>query len=216
MLRVDADLWAQWERHRCRLVGADADRAVQLDRRGRAARHASFLTRLFAVGPEAEQMAATTRGYDDLFRFKIDFVRRRALPLLKAGTHVAATPEDHARVEQVTAATADPELAIARYGCSLFDRELAARAAPSETDAEKVAVAAEIESLKRWCAAHVHDPRFRQWVVFRFPETLDPMHLVHVGRSDPSLPEAMVGPRRNCAGVTGSNSLIRVSTRVKC
>ena len=43
--------------------------AVQRRRRGRGAgrRHAA---------------------YDDLFRFKIDFVRRRALPLLKGGAHV--------------------------------------------------------------------------------------------------------------------------------
>jgi NAD(P)H-flavin reductase/NADPH-dependent glutamate synthase beta subunit-like oxidoreductase len=31
-------------------------------------------------------------------------------------------------------------------------------------------------------------------VIFRFPETLDPEHLVHVHRPDPGLPEAMIGP----------------------
>ena len=41
----------------------------------------------------------TTRAYDDLFRFKIDFVRRRALPLLKGGAPVAATADDHAYVD---------------------------------------------------------------------------------------------------------------------
>ena len=43
-------------------------------------------------------MMAATDAYDDLFRFKIDFVRRRALPLLKAGAHVEASAEDHQAV----------------------------------------------------------------------------------------------------------------------
>ncbi len=59
---------------------------------------------------------------------------------------------------------------------------------------DKAAVAGEIESLKRWCAAHVHDPRYRGWVVFRFPENLDYDHLVQMQRPDPALPEEIVGP----------------------
>ncbi|MGH9217839.1 MAG: FAD-dependent oxidoreductase, partial [Vicinamibacterales bacterium] len=38
------------------------------------------------------------------------------------------------------------------------------------------------------------DPRFRHWVVFRFPETLDPVNLVRVVRRDAAHPEMMVGP----------------------
>ena len=77
-----------------------------------------------------------------------------------------------------------PEMALAAYGCSLLDREVT----------DKAGAAAEIESLKRWCAAHVHDPRFKAWVVFRFPENLDYDHLVQVRRPDPALPEQIVGP----------------------
>ena len=139
---------------------------------------------------------AATRAYDVLFRFKIDFVRRRALPLLKAGAHVEATAEDHALAEAITfgdrqfpeslssVASHDAETRLAAYGCSLLDRETT----------DKAAVASEIESLKRWCAAHVHDPRYRGWVVFRFPENLDYDHLVQVQRPDPRLPEEMFGP----------------------
>ena len=58
-----------------------------------------FVSRLFSVGAEADALAAATRAYDVLFRFKIDFVRRRALPLLKGGAHVTATADDHAYVE---------------------------------------------------------------------------------------------------------------------
>ena len=75
-----------------------------------------FIARLFGVGAEAESLVQATRAYDVLFRFKIDFVRRRALPLLKGGAHVTATPADHALVDEPCArrpmalAVADPEL----------------------------------------------------------------------------------------------------------
>ncbi len=91
-----------------------------------------FLARLFAVGPDTEALAAATRAYDDLFRFKADFVRRRALPLLKGGALVAASASDHAYVEAVTAGAVDlaaKELLVAAAGCALLDREVAARAA---------------------------------------------------------------------------------------
>ena len=146
-----------------------------------------FVSALFSVGPDVEALVAQTRAYDILFRFKIDFVRRRALPLLKAGAHVEATAEDHALVETRSAGLTRRSIRrwlLAAYGCSLLDREAT----------DKAGRAAEIESLKRWCAAHVHDPRFKTWVVFRFPENLDYDHLVQVRRPDPALPEEMVGP----------------------
>jgi len=189
--RTEPELWTQWETHRANPTALSAIARSNLI--VAVAPHVSrFVTRLFGVGPEADEMRKATEAYDDLFRFKIDFVRRRALPLLKGGVHIEATAEDHARVESVASAAVDAELALARYGCSLLDREEVARSSGTEED--KAAVAGNIESLKRWCAAHVHDPRFKHWVVFRFPETLDLMNLVRVARPTPTLPEAMVGP----------------------
>lgn len=203
MRRLEPELWAEWQAY------ASAPDALTPVSRSTLivalAPHVSrFLTRLFAVGPEAEAMAATTKAYDDLFRFKIDFVRRKALPLLKAGAHVEASAGDHAIVERLVATADRPdgpapigtgpesELALARAGCALLDREEAARTGGDE--AVKAAVAVEVEALKRWCAAHVHDRRFQDWVVFRFPHTLDPMHLVQIQRPSAALPEAMIGP----------------------
>ena len=80
----------------------------------------------------------------------------------------------------------DLELAIARAGCSLMDREKAGE--------RSEALSSQIDSLKRWCAARLHDPAYRGWVVFRFPETLDYWHLVAAERPEPRLPEAMLGP----------------------
>ena len=200
--RTEPELWIEWERY-CEVPESLSNIARSNLIVAMAPHVSRFVSALFGVGADAEALAAQTRAYDTLFRFKIDFVRRRALPLLKAGAHVEATADDHALVDQVVASIrlkpdttgtdvvsafrridVDDEMAIAAYGCSLLDREAA----------DKTAAAAEIESLKRWCAAHVHDPRFRTWVVFRFPENLDYDHLVQVQRPDPSLPEGMFGP----------------------
>jgi NADPH-dependent glutamate synthase beta subunit-like oxidoreductase/NAD(P)H-flavin reductase len=178
---TEPELWAQWEQYRevPDSLGAVARGNIVVAMAPHVSR---FISALFGVGEHAEQLVAATRAYDVLFRFKIDFVRRRALPLLKGGAHVTATAEDHALVETIL--SGDNEMALAAYGCSLLDREAA----------DKTAVASEIESLKRWCAAHVHDPRYRGWVVFRFPENLDYDHLVQIQRLDPALPEEIVGP----------------------
>ena len=69
---------------------------------------------------------------------------------------------------------------LAAYGCSLLDREAAAKA--GGPDADKAAVAAEIESLKRWCAAHVHDPALSRLGRVPVPENLDYDHLVQIQR----------------------------------
>jgi NADPH-dependent glutamate synthase beta subunit-like oxidoreductase/NAD(P)H-flavin reductase len=191
---LDAELWAKWETYRSQPAAlgpvARSELIVAM-----APYVSRFLIRLFRIGLDTEVMAAETRAYDDLFRFKVDFVRRRALPLLKGGSRVEATLDDHAYVDRVVGGCADEsarELMLARAGCALLDRAEAVRLEGSAE--EKEAVAADIERLKRWCAAHVHDPRYRSWVVFRFPEVMDPMHLVHVRRPRAALPELMVGP----------------------
>ena len=189
---TEPELWAQWEQYR------EVPESIGAVARGNLvvamAPHVSrFITRLFGVGTEADELVAATRAYDVLFRFKIDFVRRRALPLLKGGAHVTATAADHAFVESgFSRIGSDGEMALAQLGCDLLDRDEALRADGS--DADKAAVAAEIESLKRWCAAHVHSPEYRGWVVLRFPEALDYEHLVQIQRPDAELPEQMLGP----------------------
>jgi NADPH-dependent glutamate synthase beta subunit-like oxidoreductase/NAD(P)H-flavin reductase len=180
---TEPELGTQWEQYRDvpESLGAVARSNLIVAMAPHVSR---FVSALFSVGPDVEALIAQTRAYDVLFRFKIDFVRRRALPLLKAGAHVEATAEDHALIERVTAGSADPEMSLAAFGCSLLDRETT----------DKVGAAPEIESLKRWCAAHVHEPRFKTWVVFRFPENLDYDHLVQVRRPVAALPEQIVGP----------------------
>ena len=193
---ADPAFWTKWDAYR---QAPDAPRPpVELSNllTGMAPHVSRFLARLFGVGADADALVRATTAQDDLFRFKIDFVRRRALPLLKTG-HVAASTADDAIVSALTAGALgnDVELAVARAGCALMDRE----------KAEKDAVAAghgggapgvneEVEALRRWCAARLHDRVYKDWVIFRFPETLDYWHLVEVQHPEPTLPEAMLGP----------------------
>ena len=80
---MEPELWAEWSTYR--LTPAALGPVARGNLIVAMAPHVSrFITRLFAVGPDAAAMAAGTAAYDDLFRFKIDFVRKRALPLLKA------------------------------------------------------------------------------------------------------------------------------------
>src|SRR5262245_52998353 len=173
--RTEPDLWAEWSQHRLTPTAlgpvARANLIVAM------APHVSrFITRLFGVGPDAAAMVAGTEAYDDLFRFKIDFVRKRAVPLLKGPSRPEASAADHDRVAELIGAAGDEsrsvpaspagELAIARAGCALLDREEAARV--SGDPQEKDAVVADIDALRRWLAAHLHDARYREWVVFRF------------------------------------------------
>ena len=104
-------------------------------------------------------------------------------------------PKTIAIVEGLTGAGSDVELAVARAGCLLLDRE--------KTD--KAAVADDIEALKRWCAARIHDPAYRHWVVFHFPENIDPWNLVQVQRPRP------ISPSR-CSARTGVSGVATASS----
>ena len=196
---ADPALWREWDDYR---QAPDAPRPpVALSNLLiTMAPHVScFLKRLFDVDTPASAIAESTKAQDDLFRFKVDFVRRRALPLLKNGAHVAATAEDDAIVEALIAGASngDRELAIARAGCALLNRE------KSEVESLKSEQKAQIEAMKRWCGARVHDRAYRDWVIFRFPENVDPFHLVDVEQPEPALPEALIGPDWKLRGRDG-------------
>ena len=86
---TEPELWAQWEQHRMSpgTLGPVARGNLIVAMAPHVSR---FITRLFGVGAEADALVQATRAYDVLFRFKIDFVRRRALPLLKHPSAAAA------------------------------------------------------------------------------------------------------------------------------
>src|SRR5690349_6869799 len=100
---ADPALWAEWDAYRS---APDAPRSpvARSHLLVAMAPHVSrFVARLFQAGEAAGRISEATDAQDDLFRFKVDFVRRRALPLLKDGAHVARSAEDDAAVARLTA-----------------------------------------------------------------------------------------------------------------
>jgi NADPH-dependent glutamate synthase beta subunit-like oxidoreductase/NAD(P)H-flavin reductase len=208
-LRQDAPAFReQWEAYR-RAPDAARPATEVSNLLVEMASHVShFVARLFGVEDELAAVRAATLRQDPLFRFKVDFVRRRVLPALKGGA-ADCSAEDAGLAARLIAAeghAVDPELATALAGCRLLDREAAVKNAPGSAD--EAALARDLEAFKRWTAWAMQHPEAqgpRPWVVFHFPRTLEPFHLVEVEHPEPALPEALSGPvgsRRRRDGFT--------------
>jgi NADPH-dependent glutamate synthase beta subunit-like oxidoreductase/NAD(P)H-flavin reductase len=186
---ADPALWREWEAYRSAPDAAGSPIAVSNLLVVMAAHVSRFVARLFDVQAGVDALVATARDEEVLFRFKVDFVRRRVLPLVNADAAVVSTPADEAVVTRLTGGSGagsgeDLELAVARAGCALMDLE-------------KVAggdVHSQVESLIRWCATRLRDPRYRAWVTFRLPQSIDYWRLIDVERPRPELPELLTGP----------------------
>jgi NADPH-dependent glutamate synthase beta subunit-like oxidoreductase/NAD(P)H-flavin reductase len=195
--REDPGLWAEWDAYRTDPGAARPAPAVS-SLLVRMAGHVSrFVAQLFHVEAECQAMSEATHLHDPVFRFKVDLVRRRALPLRKNASQAAlpalATDADERTVAAIVAGHADTEVALAVAACALLDREAGL---PKDGAGRADAVAA-IDSVARWVAAHLDDPAFAGWVSFRRPRTLDPFQLVDTERPDPAVPELAAGPERH-------------------
>jgi NADPH-dependent glutamate synthase beta subunit-like oxidoreductase/NAD(P)H-flavin reductase len=217
---ANPELFAKWDDYR--LHPETPRTAVEISALlvSMASHVSAFVTRLFAIDAEVERLAAATADQNPVFRFKIDFVRRRVLPALKK----IQAPADPARLEKgvailrsLTGAHADDlELATGTVGSMLIDAERAFGDKGTEEERERLdgfvhrlrealgesgsakdsrqVVAAWSETLMQWCAAHLHDRAYRHWVSFRFPEAIDHFNLVQVQRPVSQLQESMIGP----------------------
>ena len=107
---ADPALWAEWDTYRRDSAVPSGPRMAPVALSNllvAMAPHLSrFVARLFDVGTATGRLVAATRAEDDLFRFKVDFVRRRAMPLLKGGAHVVSSPDDDAVVDALIAGAA--------------------------------------------------------------------------------------------------------------
>ena len=196
VVRCDPAFWAEWDRY-LRDPGAPRRPTEVSSLLIRMAPHVSrFLARLFHIEADAEELARATRAEDDLFTFKVEFVRRRVLPLVKAGACLPPTPEQQANVDALVASEgeADPELAAARAACRLLAREAALT--PDTPGSERRSVEGALEAFKRWTASRIPDPAYRSWVTFHFPEPTDAFNLVPLVRPDPALRGAVEGPEK--------------------
>jgi NADPH-dependent glutamate synthase beta subunit-like oxidoreductase/NAD(P)H-flavin reductase len=190
----DPALWAEWQAYRADPAAPRSAPAVSSLLVRMAAHVSRFVARLFRVEDDCRALVEATRRHDPLFRFKVDLVRRRALPLRKSVPAIA-TEDDERLVAAIVGGRDDAELALASATCALLDREAAL---PKDgATAEQAQVAARIDALARWTAAHLDDPSCADWVSFRLPRPLEPFHLVEVERPDSAVPELAVGPERH-------------------
>ena len=91
---ADPALWHEWEAYRSAPDTLRPPIALSNLLVAMAPHVSRFVARLFQVQPSVDTLTAVTRDQDDLFRFKVDFVRRRVLPLVKGGARVVSTPDD--------------------------------------------------------------------------------------------------------------------------
>jgi len=148
-----------------------------------------FVTKMFGIEREVDALTVATADQNPLFRFKIDFVRRRVLPALKNFTPPADPSNLESQIQKLredairkAGHDLDPELATAIAAVDLMQDERARQPSP------------ELEALKQWCAVHIHDRAYRHWVSFRFPESIDHFNLVELERPTATLPEEVIGP----------------------
>ena len=126
---ADPALWSTWEKYRSAPGAPPPPIALSHLLVAMASHVSRFVTRLLQVQAHVEALTADTARQDHLFRFKVDFVRRRVLPLLKTGARVVSTPDDEAAVAHLIAGMAgapesqDLELMVSRAGCGLLDLE---------------------------------------------------------------------------------------------
>ncbi|PYS51953.1 MAG: pyridine nucleotide-disulfide oxidoreductase [Acidobacteria bacterium] len=161
-----------------------------------------FLTRLFDIEAEAAALAAATQEENPIFRFKVDFVRRRVIPNFKR----MVPPSNPELLESQIRDLREQAREKAGRGLHEIDEELAtamaavelmqAERSPATTQEDRRRVTDALESLKLWCAVHLDDPTYRKWVSFRFPESIDHFNLVQLQRPNSAVPEEFTGPDR--------------------
>ncbi len=217
---ANPELFSKWDRYRRDPGASHSEVEVSALLVGMAGHVSRFVARLFAIESEVDALAAATADQDPVFRFKIDFVRRRVLPALKK----IAIPSDPAALEHriqilrsiASAGVDDGELATSTAGATLIDAERAFGDKGTESERERFdpfvhrlrealgeaaaahdarqVVSSWCELLMQWSALHLHDREYRHWVSFRFPEAVEHFNLVQVQRPDPDMKEAMIGP----------------------
>src|SRR5438445_8534790 len=74
---ADPSFWSTWDAYRRTPDAARSSLALSNLLVGMAPHVSRFLARLFDVDTPMAALAESTRAQDDLFRFKVDFVRRR-------------------------------------------------------------------------------------------------------------------------------------------
>src|SRR5262245_63353014 len=76
---ANPELFAAWDDYRNHLEKPRKATEISALLVAMAGHVSRFLTKMFRIAPEVDALAATTADQDPVFRFKVDFVRRRVL-----------------------------------------------------------------------------------------------------------------------------------------
>src|SRR5262249_51814006 len=131
LARANPELFASWDDYRRHPAEPRTPVEISALLVGVAGHVSRFITRLFDIESDVEALAARTSDQSPVFRFKIDFVRRRVLPALKK-ISLPADPAGRdaleARIAKLRGAGTDIELATAAAATQLMDEEKKDRA----------------------------------------------------------------------------------------
>ena len=189
LAEANPELFAAWDDYRAHPEKPRKAPEISALLVAMAAHLSQFITRLFGIAAEVDALAAATADQNPIFRFKVDFIRRRVIPNLKkipAPTDMdlleARIDDLRRQVSESAGRELDAELATAMAAVELMQSERAGQAGPA------------IAALQQWCAVHLHDPAYRHWASFRFPESIDHFNLVQLQRPAADFPEQLIGP----------------------
>lgn len=185
-----------------------------------AAPHVSrFVARLFGVEGQRDALLTEADRWAPLFRFKDQFVKRRALK--RTGVVADEARDQRAKRVLVEGLGADDvtELRVATAVCALLDIEMALKPevvapdaqpmretcdalrkrlgddAPEESDVTWVGRV--LADLEGWLIARKGLSPYKQWVSFKQPHNLDFEKLVPLRRPKAELPSLIMGEERH-------------------
>jgi NADPH-dependent glutamate synthase beta subunit-like oxidoreductase/NAD(P)H-flavin reductase len=151
-----------------------------------------FVARLFDV--EAAWLAERRRVEEELqvFRFKDEFVKRRALKR-KPEESTRAPGDRVLHALGVVGEHQDDERKVALATLQLLDREAELKKRPAD-DPELVAVRSDLLALEQWVVSRKGELG-KKWLSYKFaPPTPDALNLVELRRPSEVMREMIVGP----------------------
>jgi NADPH-dependent glutamate synthase beta subunit-like oxidoreductase/NAD(P)H-flavin reductase len=187
--RLPAELAARYDAWRATLghgLGPEEQSALFVEVAPYVSR---FVVELFGVEAEWEAQQRAVEEELIVFRFKDEFVKRRAAKKFNQPA------ERRQGDELLRGVDMDDERQVAAAICRTMDREAELKKRPAD-DPELVAVRAEVAALEAWVVARKPELE-KRWLSYRLPRVLpDALHLVHIRRPDQALPEMLDGPTR--------------------
>jgi NADPH-dependent glutamate synthase beta subunit-like oxidoreductase/NAD(P)H-flavin reductase len=150
-----------------------------------------FVVRLFDVADEWNAGRARVEHELKLFRFKDEFVKRRALKRKEECTRDAGDRVLHAL--GVVGEHCDDERKVALAIVSLLDREAELKKTAPDSP-ELASLKTDLTALEQWIVARKGELG-KRWLSYKFAHaTPDPLELVQIRRPSEKLPEMIIGP----------------------